>query len=35
MNDWNRIWAGGIRYNVKKTQPFVNWVHRYIEEHKK
>ena len=30
-----RLWAGGIRYSVKKTQPFVNWVHRYIEEHKK
>lgn len=30
-----RIWAGGIRYSVKKTQPFVNWVHRYMEEHKK
>ena len=30
-----RIWAGGIHYSVKKTQPFVNWVHRYMEEHKK
>ena len=30
-----RIWAGGIRYSIKKTQPFVDWVHRYIEAHKK
>lgn len=28
-----RIWASGIRYNVKRTQPFVDWVHRYIKEH--
>lgn len=30
-----RLWAGGIRYSIKKTQPFVDWVHRYIETHKK
>ena len=30
-----RLWAGGIRYNIKKTQPFVDWVHRFIEAHKK
>jgi hypothetical protein len=33
----NACWlsAGGIRYNIKKTQPFVDWVHRFIETHKK
>ena len=30
-----RIWSGGIRYNKRKTQPFVDWVHRYIEKHYK
>lgn len=30
-----RLWAGGIRYKIKATQPFVDWVHRYMEAHKK
>ncbi len=28
-----RIWKGGIRYNVKKTQPYVNWVRAYMRKH--
>lgn len=28
-----RIWKGGIRYSIKKTQPFVNWVRAYIRKH--
>ena len=27
-----RLWAGGIKYNVRKTQPFVDWVHQYIKK---
>ena len=29
-----RIWKGGQRYSIKHTQPFVNWVHRYMEKQK-
>lgn len=29
-----RLWKGGIRYSIKHTQGFVNWVHRYMEQHK-
>lgn len=28
-----RLWKGGIRYNIKNTQPFVNWVHAYMKRH--
>ena len=27
-----RIWKGGIRYNIKKTQPFVDWVRAYMKK---
>lgn len=30
-----RIWKGGVRYNIKKTQPFVNWVRAYMKKHQK
>ena len=29
-----RLWKGGLKYSIKNTQGFVNWVHRYIEQHK-
>ena len=29
-----RLWKGGIRYSIKHTQGFVNWVRRYMEQHK-
>lgn len=30
-----RIWKGGIRYSVKRTQSFVNWVRAYMKAHEK